>query len=120
MVNATFNGVGIGDHAWISIQTNNELEVHKIPRADGAIIRRRGGGLKTITVNAWMKRTDVGEYRADVEQYFDQLAGAFGSAGANLVVNGVTYSNCFFQSISQDTVHNRWSEFTVSFIKSGD
>jgi hypothetical protein len=120
MANATFNGVAIGDHAWISFNTTNEIEVHKIPRADGAIIRRRGGGLKTITVQAWMKQTDTGEYRKDVEQYFDQLAGAFGSGAADLIVNGVTYSNCFFTALLQDAVHNRWSRFTVTFLRSGD
>ena len=109
--NAKFNGIGIGDHAWVSISTANEVEVHKIPRADGAIIRRRGGGLKTLTVNAWI--VEKGEFaptnfdRKNIEQYFDQLGGAFGSGLADLIVNGETYSNCIFQSISQDTVHNR-------------
>ena len=120
MPNATFNGIAIGDHAWVAINTENEIEVHKIPRADGAIIRRRGGGLKTITVNAWIKKTDLLETRSDVEQYFDQLAGAFGSGVADLIVNGETYSNCIFKSLSQDAVHNRWSNFTVTFFKSGD
>lgn len=120
MANATFAGIQIGDHAWLSINTENEVEVHKIPRADGAIIRRRGGGLKTLTVNAWILRTDVLEKRKDIEQYFDQLAGSFGSAVADLIVNGITYSNCIFKSISQDSIHNRWSRFTVTFIRSGD
>ncbi|HUV84070.1 MAG TPA: hypothetical protein VMV86_00080 [Methanosarcinales archaeon] len=120
MANASFNGIAIGDHAWVSISTSNELEVHKIPRADGAIIRRRGGGVKNITVNAWVKRTDVGEERADVEQYFDQLASAFGSGAATLIVNGVSYTNCFLQSVSQDETHNRWSRFTVTFLRSGN
>lgn len=118
--NATFNGVGIGDHAWVSINTSNEIEVHKIPRADGAIIRRRGGGVKTFTVTAWLVKKDTLETRSDVEEFFDQLGGAFGSGIADLIVNGITYSNCIFQSISQDTVHNKWSQFTVIFIQSGD
>lgn len=120
MPNATFNGIAIGDHAWLSINTANEIEIHKIPRADGAIIRRRGGGVKTMTVNAWIKKVGVSDDRADIEQYFDQLAGAFGSGVADLIVNGETYSDCIFQSISQDAVHNKWSNFTVTFIKSGD
>ena len=118
--NATFNGIAIGDHAWVSINTTNEIEVHKIPRADGAIIRRRGGGVKTLTVNAWKLRTGALEKRKDIEQFFDQLAGSFGSGIADLIVNGVTYSNCIFQNLSQDAIHNRWSRFTVTFIKSGD
>ena len=118
--NATFNGVGIGDHAWVSFNTANEIEVHKIPRADGAILRRRGGGLKTITVNAWIVKKDVLDTRSNIEEFFDQLAGAFGSGIADLIVNGITYSNCIFQSISQDAIHNKWSNFTVIFLKSGD
>jgi hypothetical protein len=120
MANATFNGVAIGDHAWVSIGTANEIEVHKIPRADGAILRRRGGGVKTLTVTAWIKKYGIGEERADIEQYFDQLGGAFGSDFADLIVNGVTYSNCLFQNIAPDTVHNKWSRFTVTFLSSGD
>lgn len=120
MPNASFNGVIIGDHAWVSINTANEIEVHKIPRADGAIIRRRGGGLKTLTVSAWILRTDALEDRSDIEQYFDQLASAFGSGVADLIVNGEIYSNCLFKTLTQDTIHNRWSRFTVTFLKSGD
>jgi hypothetical protein len=120
MPNATFNGIAIGDHAWASFSTENEVEIHQIPRADGAIIRRRGGGVKNITVNAWIKKTDDLEDRSDIEQYFDQLGGAFGSNLADLIVNGITYSDCIFKNISQDSIHNKWATFTVSFVKSGD
>jgi len=116
MPNITFNGVGIGDHGWISINTANEVEVHKIPRADGAIIRRRGGGLKTITVHAWIKK----DTRAEIETYFNQLPGILTSAVADLVVNGVTYSDCILQSVSPDSNHNDFNRFTITFIKSGD
>lgn len=115
MANATFNSVNIGDHAWVSINTSNEVEVHKIPRADGAIIRRRGGGLKIITVNAWIKKSTRGE----IEQYFDDLAEAFTSDIGDLVVNTRTYSNCILQTITADTIHNNWANFTITFIKSG-
>jgi hypothetical protein len=116
MANITFNGVGIGDHGWVEISTTNEVEVHKIPRADGAILRRRGGGLKTLTVNAWIKR----DKRSDVEKYFNELAGALTSDIADLIVNDVTYSNCLLQNIAADPVHNNWARFTVTFLKSGD
>ena len=118
--NATFNGIGIGDHAWVSISTENEIEVHKIPRADGAIIRRRGGGLKTLVINAWIVKKEALDTRSDIEQFFDQLAGSFGSDVADLIVNGTTYSNCIFKSLTQDAIHNKWANFTVTFIKSGD
>lgn len=118
--NATFNGIAIGEHAWVSINTTNEVEVHKIPRADGVIIRRRGGGVKILTVHAWILRTAALETRSDIEQFFDQLAGAFGSDVADLIVSGETYTNCIFKSIAQDSIHNRWARFNVTFIKSGD
>ena len=116
MANASFNGIAIGDHAWLEVSTENEVEVHKIPRADGAILRRRGGGLKTLTVHAWITRAG----RDDVETYFNGLAGMFTSGVASLVVNGVTYTNCILQSISADSNHNKFSRFTVTFLKSGD
>lgn len=116
MSNAFFNGVAIGDHVWVSISTENEVEVHKIPRADGCIIRRRGGGMKTMTVYGWVKKMR----RQDLEDYLNSLAAAFGSGLADLVVNHNTYSNCIFKSISPDSDHSRWSRFTILFYKSGD
>ena len=120
MANATFNGVGIGDHAWLEISTSNEIEIHKIPRADGTILRRRGGGLKTLIVHAFIIKTGGGELRKDIELFFDQLGGAFGSDFADLIINGETYSNCLLQNIAADSIHNRWSRFTVTFLQSGD
>lgn len=115
MANATFNGVQLGDHAWVEIDTTNEVEIHKIPRADGVIIRPKGGGVKTLLVHAWMVKTQ----RTDIEQYFNTLAANLTSAVANLIVNGVTYSNCIMRSVSPDSVHNKWATFTIVFIKSG-
>lgn len=116
MSNVTFNGVSIGDHGWVEIATSNEVEVHKIPRADGAIIRRRGGGLKTLTVHAWKKFDN----RFEVETYFNGLAGTLSSAVSDLIVNGVTYSNCLLQNVSADSTHNNFARFSITFIKSGD
>jgi len=113
--NATFNGINLGDHAEVSIDTGNEVEIHKIPRADGAIIRRRGGGLKNLTVTGWIVKST----RAEIEQFFDQLAASLGSGLASLIINGETYTNCLLVSISPDTGHNRFADFTLSFIKSG-
>lgn len=116
MSNITFSGIAIGDYGELTVNTSNEVEVHKIPRADGAILRRRGGGLKTLTISSWIKR----DTKAEVESYFDQLAGILSSAIGDLVVNGVTYSNCLLKSVSPDSGHNTFSAFTVTFIKSGD
>jgi len=116
MSNASFNGVAIGDYAWVEVSTENEVEIHKIPRADGCIIRRRGGGLKTMTVHGWVKKMR----RQDLETYLNGLAGSFGSGLADLVINHNTYSNCIFKSISPGAEHNIWSRFTILFYKSGD
>ena len=116
MSNGSFNGVVIGDHCWLEISTENEVEVHKIPRADGAILRRRGGGLKTLTVYGWVKKMS----RKSLEEYINSLAGAFGSGLADLVVNGNTYSNCILKSISPGSDYYQWSRFSIVFYQSGD
>lgn len=116
MANATFNGINIGDHAWLEVNTVNTVEIHKIPRADGAIIRPKGGSLKTMRVHAWIVTSD----RTTLEQYMNELAANFTSQIADLIVNGETYSNCILQDISPDSRHNKFSNFTVTFIKSGD
>jgi len=111
----TFNGVQIGDLAWVQISTDLSVEIHRIPRADGAIIRRKGGGLKTLIVNAWMVRDN----RFQVEQYFTDLASNLTSSMGDLIVNGKTYQNCLLDSISPSGEHNRWATFSVTFIQSG-
>jgi len=115
MSNGSFNGVNIGNYCWLEIATANEVEIHKIPRADGAILRRRGGGLKTMSVHGWVKKMR----RQDLEIYLDGLAAAFGSGLASLVINNNTYTNCIFKSISPGPEHNVWSRFTIVFYKSG-
>lgn len=116
MSNGTFNGVVLGCYVWLEVKTENEVQVHKIPRADGAIVRRLGGGLKTVIVHGWIVKNN----RFEIEQYFDQLAGSLGSAGSDLIINGKTYSNCFLKSISPDSNHNNWATFTVTFTRPGD
>ena len=116
MSNSSFNGIQIGDYTHLQVDTENEVEVHKIPRADGAILRRRGGGLKTLTVHGWVKKTS----RKALEEYINSLAGAFGSGLADLVVNGNTYSNCILKSISPGSDYYQWSRFSIVFYKSGD
>lgn len=115
MSNASFQGVAIGDHAWLETSTENEVEVHKIPRADGVILRRRGGGLKTLTVHGWVKKTK----RKDLESYLDGLAAAFSSALGTLVINGNSYTNCILKSISPSSDHFIVNRFSITFYKSG-
>jgi hypothetical protein len=116
MSNGHFNGVAIGDFCHMNIDTENEIEIHKIPRSDGAILRRRGGGLKTINVQGWVKKTS----RQELETYINGLAAAFGSGLADLVVNHNTYSNCILKSISPGSDYYKWSRFSIVFYKSGD
>jgi hypothetical protein len=116
MANATFNGVNLGDHAWVSTDTQNQVEVHLIPRADGAIVRRRGAGVKTLTVHGWIKK----DFRTEIQQYFNQLGGNMGSDLGDLIVDGYTYPNCVFNTISQSGEHNNWATFTITFTQSGD
>ena len=115
MANGTFNGIVLGNYCWVEISTEQEVEIHKIPRADGAILRRRGGGLKTMTVHGWVKQLS----RKDLEIYLDVLAANFGSGLADLVINGNTYSNCIYKSISPGSDHYQWSRFSIVFYKSG-
>ena len=114
MPRATFNGIQLGTHAWVQINTEVEVEVHQIPRADGAIIRRRGGGVKTLTVNGWTVTTD----KKTVEQYFDTLASNLTTAVGDLIVDGETYSDCILKSISPSGEHNSWATFTITFLQS--
>jgi hypothetical protein len=116
MSNCYFNSVAIGDFGSMNVDTEQEIEIHKIPRADGAILRRRGGGLKTINIAGWVKKMS----RQELETYIDGLAGAFGSGLADLVVNHNTYSNCILKSISPGSDYYKWSRFTIVFYRSGD
>ena len=114
--NASFNAINIGDHAYLAPSHAVELEIKKIPRADGSIIRRRGGGVQTLTVHAWVTKTQ----RVDIESYLAQLAVSFGTAGANLIVNGVTYSNTFFNSLSAGGDDHQWNYFDVTCVRNDD
>ena len=114
--NITFATVGIGDHGWASFAYAPELEIKKIPRADGCIVRRRGGGVQTITVHAWVIKAT----RELFDAYMSQLPLSFGTAGADLIINGATYSNTFFQSISPSVEHNEFGQFSVTFIRNAD
>jgi hypothetical protein len=116
MSNGSFNGINLGDYCWVEISTEQEVEIHKIPRADGSILRRRGGGLKTINVAGWVKKLS----RQELETYTNGLAAAFGSGLADLVVNHNTYSNCILKSISPGSDYYKWSRFNIVFYRSGD
>lgn len=114
--NATFNSIDIGDFAWLEISFSNELEVRKIPRADGCIVRRRGGGEQILTVHAYVTKTT----RANFEQYFKELPIFFGSGSHTLTVNGIDYTNTLFISVSPGGDYKNFTTFTVIFRRSGE
>lgn len=111
--NGTFKGILIGDHCSITINYNRNVEKKKIPRANGTIIRNTGGGWQEIFINAWVIKTT----RQDVEDYCNNLALSFGNAPGTLIVNGTSYTNCFFMDItpSQDDV--LYNNFTMTLIR---
>jgi len=116
MSNGSFNGVNLGSFCHMNVDTELEIEIHKIPRADGAILRRRGGSVKTINISGWVKKMS----RQELELYIDGLAASFGSGLADLVVNHNTYSNCILKSISPGSDYYKWSRFTIVLYRSGD
>lgn len=114
--NASFNSENIGDFAWLEISFSNNLEIKKIPRADGCIVRRRGGGEQTLTVHAYVTKTT----RANFEQYFKGLPLLFGSGSSTLTVNGIDYTNTFFVSLSSGGDYKNFTSFTAIFRRSGE
>lgn len=115
-INGYFNSIALGDHCFLEPGYDVELEIKKIPRADGCIVRRRGGGVQTLTVHAWVVKNS----RVNIESYLAQLATSFGTAGANLVINGVTYSNTFFQDMSPGSDDHQWNYFSCSFVRNAE
>jgi len=114
--NASFAGTYIGDFAWLEISYSNVLEIKKIPRADGCIVRRRGGGEQSLTVHAYAIKTT----RANFEQYFKDLPLSFGSGSSTLSVNGIDYTDTFFESIAPGGDYKNFTTFTVSFRRSAE
>jgi len=114
--NASYNSIDIGDFAWLEISYANVLEIKKIPRADGCIVRRRGGGEQTLTVHAYAVKTT----RANFEQYFKALPTSFGSGSATLTVNGIDYTNTFFISTAPGGDYKNFTTFTVVFKRSAE
>lgn len=111
--NGQFGSTDIGDHCWVVPTFDFDLEIKKIPRANGAVINNRGGGHHILTVHAWVRRNT----RQDLESYLHDLADSFGTTSKTLTINGETYANCYFQSITPSSEHNNFNFFTVVFVK---
>ena len=111
--NGSFKGILIGDHCSAVINYNRDLEVKKIPRANGSIIRNTGGGIQSIAVGAWV----IKDTRKDVEEYCTNIAISFGNISGDLIINDVTYSDCFFTSITPGGDDQHWNVFTLNFVR---
>lgn len=113
----TFNSIEIGDHAWAQIDFEGNVLKRNIPRAIGNVVyptETMGGGLRTITVHAWV----IKETRAALETYMRDLPTNLGHALATLSIDGVDYTNCALESISTDGDNFSWAIFTCVFVQS--
>ncbi len=112
-----FNNVAIGDYAWAEISYQGNVVTRIIPRALGVRIystSEMGGGQRRITVHAYVIKAT----RKDLEEYFRTLPASLGYAAATLTVDGVSYTNCYMESITPPSGVERWATFTVNFIQS--
>lgn len=114
----TFNGIYLGDHAWATVGYNGNVSTRIVPRAKGAIMydtKEMGGGIITITVNAWV----VKDTRRGLEKYFYDLQGNLGRAKATLDIEGaLTIADAAIESYEMsNTEANKFSKFTVTITK---
>ena len=113
--NATYNGISVGDYAWLISATNFPDTTIRIPRAQGIRQRDEGGGEQTLVVKAWV----VKDNQADLAAYFESLPRFFGTGIASLVIDGNTYTNCKCLSINpEDRYQGSADHFTCVFRKS--
>ena len=114
----TFNGVNLGDHAYVSPSYQGNVVQRIIPRASGARIydtKQMGGGIITLTVHAFVIKTT----RKSLEQYFYNLQGNLGAAKASLVIEDWTLEDCSIESYSMENEGNEnFSKFTLTLTKS--
>ena len=112
--NGTFNGVTIGDYVTkLNISYSVDRQTINYVRADGAYIRNTGGGLETISIEAFKIFSD----QATKDQYIQTLITSFGNASSTLIVDGVNYTNCFMNNISASEVGRTWITFRIEFIR---
>lgn len=111
--NGTFKAIDIGDHCSIIVSYSRDVEMKEIPRANGVIIRNRGGGKQDIMVNAWVIKTT----RQQIEDYCRALATSFGNTVGTLIINGTTYTNCYFIDMMPNAEDKRWNIFSLRFVR---
>jgi len=115
---ALYGGVQIGDYAYGTPDDTPNLLTETIPRATGVVLKFLGGGLQTVTVTAWVINF-AARRRKELEEYLRDLAGNLNTQSpASLTINGVTYTNSFYNGISVSDDGHHWARFTVEFLRS--
>lgn len=115
---ALYGGIQIGDYAYGVPDTQANVLVENIPRATGVVVKFLGGGLQTVVVNGWVVNT-LARRRQELEEYLRDLGGdLIAQSPTTLTINGVSYTNCFFQGISPGGSDKHFDTFTVTFIRS--
>lgn len=126
MINLTghikWKGIDLGNHAALSVEYVGNVDIRVIPRAKGVKIwstEELGGGYLRLTVSGFVAK----ETRVEVEQYFAELDSAleFNAAGDLVVASGTTsftLTDCYLESLSQDTDDLKAVSFSMKFVKS--
>jgi len=112
------NEYDLGQMAWMNPTFEGNVMTRIIPRARGVQIYsgdEMGGGLIRITVGAFK----IANSRLEIEQYLINLINNIANKKGTLKIeNTLTLDNCSVVSIRPSEENNRWSHFTIEFVKS--
>lgn len=115
---ALYGGVQIGDYAFATPNDTPNILIETIPRATGVVLKFLGGGLQTVVVNAWAINF-IARRRQELEEYLRDLgARIIAKSPTTLTVNGVDYTNAFYNGINISDDGHHWVNFTVEFLRS--
>jgi len=108
----------LGQMSWFNPSYDGNVMIRTIPRAKGVQIysgEEMGGGLIRISVQAFK----VGLTRLEIEQYLLNLITNIANKQGTLEIEDtLSLENCYIESISPSADSNRWSTFTINFVKS--
>lgn len=108
----------VGDYAYVDASDSPLVTIENIPRALGVVIKFLGGGEQALTLNGWIVNF-AGRRRKELEEFFrDLAANLLSQSPSNLLVNGVTYTNCFYNGFSVGGSGHHFDTFTISFLRS--
>ena len=111
--NILYNNAEIGDYAWLTPSTTMPDTEVQIPRAQGIRQKDAGGGSMIMTVEAWVVKAS----NAALAQYYEGLQRSFGSGLADLVADGVTYTNVKLLSISPEGRYQAQVDYFICTFK---